>query len=84
MLAMMSRVSLGHTGRPIRTLPGIGVGLALMLVGALLRSPVLALFPQITHWTYNLSILFWCLAFLIFLFHYTVPLCMPRPDGKDG
>lgn len=84
MLAMMARVSLGHTGRPIRTLPGIGVALGLMFAGALLRAPVLALFPRITHWTYSLSILFWCLAFLIFLFHYTRPLMSARVDGKDG
>ncbi|WP_253446901.1 NnrS family protein [Halomonas sp. Y3] len=84
MLAMMARVSLGHTGRPIRTLPGIGVALGLMFAGALLRSPVLALFPQITHWTYNLSIVFWCIAYLIFLFHYAVPLTTGRVDGKDG
>jgi uncharacterized protein involved in response to NO len=84
MLAMMSRVSLGHTGREIRTLPGIGVALGLMLTAALLRSPVLALFPQITHWTYNLSILLWCLAYGIFLFHYSVPLMSPRIDGKEG
>ncbi|PMR77411.1 NnrS family protein [Billgrantia endophytica] len=84
MLAMMSRVSLGHTGRAIRTLPGIGVGLGLMFAGALLRSPILALFPQITHWTYNLSILFWCIAYLIFLLHYTLPLLSTRVDGKDG
>ena len=84
MLAMMARVALGHTGREIRTLPGIGVGLGLMFAGALLRSPILAMFPQITHWTYNLSILFWCIAYLIFLFHYTVPLLTTRADGKDG
>ncbi|QFU00188.1 NnrS protein [Halomonas sp. THAF5a] len=84
MLAMMSRVSLGHTARPIRTLPGIGVALGLMLAAAVLRSPVLALAPQITHWTYNLGILFWCLAYAIFLFHYTGPLLSVRADGKDG
>ena len=84
MLAMMARVSLGHTGRAIRTLPGIGVGLALLFGGALLRSPVLAMFPQVTHWTYNLSILFWCIAYLIFLFHYSVPLLSARVDGKEG
>ncbi|WP_416138492.1 NnrS family protein [Halomonas sp. HK25] len=84
MLAMMSRVALGHTGREIRTLPGIGLALGLMFAGAVLRSPVLAMFPQITHWTYNLSILFWCIAYLIFLFHYTVPLLATRVDGKDG
>ncbi|WP_404375830.1 NnrS family protein [Vreelandella aquamarina] len=84
MLAMMARVSLGHTGRPIRTLPGIGVALGLMLLAALLRSPILALFPQITHWTYTLSILFWCLAYGVFLLHYTWPLMTARVDGQDG
>lgn len=84
MLAMMARVSLGHTGRPIRTLPGIGVALGLMLIAALVRSPVLVLFPQITHWTYTLSIIFWCLAYAIFLVHYTWPLMQARVDGQDG
>ncbi|MGM0914900.1 MAG: NnrS family protein [Pseudomonadota bacterium] len=84
MLSMMARVSLGHTARPIRSLPGIGVALALMVAAALLRSPVLVLFPQITHWTYNLGIIFWCLAYGVFLFHYTGPLLSPRADGKDG
>lgn len=84
MLAMMARVSLGHTGRPIRTLPGIGVALGLMLIAALVRSPVLAVFPQITHWTYTLSIIFWCLAYAIFLAHYTLPLMQARVDGQDG
>lgn len=84
MLAMMARVSLGHTARPIRTLPGIGVALGLMVAAAVLRAPVLVLFPQITHWTYNLGIIFWCIAYLIFLFHYTGPLLAARIDGKDG
>ncbi|QOR37221.1 NnrS family protein [Billgrantia diversa] len=84
MLAMMARVSLGHTGRVIRTLPGIGVGLGLMFAAALLRSPILAAFPQISHWIYNLSILFWCIAYLIFLFHYTLPLLSARVDGQEG
>ncbi|MBS9403454.1 NnrS family protein [Halomonas sp. TRM85114] len=84
MLAMMARVSLGHTGRAIRTLPGIGVALGLVLASALLRAPLLALLPQLTHWTYSLTIVLWCLAYLIFLFHYTGPLLSPRPDGQDG
>jgi len=84
MLAMMARVSLGHTGRPIRTLPGIGVALGLMIIAALVRSPLLALFPQLTHWTYTLSIIAWCLAYSIFLVHYTWPLMQARVDGQDG
>lgn len=84
MLAMMARVSLGHTGRPMRTLPGIGVALGLMLIAALFRSPIVALFPQITHWIYTLSIILWCLAYSIFLVRYTLPLSQARVDGQDG
>ncbi len=84
MLAMMARVSLGHTARPIRTLPGIGGALSMMLIAALVRSPVLALFPQVTHWIYTLSIILWCVAYAIFLAHYTWPLMQARVDGQDG
>ncbi|MCS2608673.1 NnrS family protein [Halomonas dongshanensis] len=84
MLAMMARVSLGHTARPIRTLPGVGGALGVMLIAALIRSPVLALFPQVTHWIYTLSIVFWCAAYAIFLVHYTWPLMQARVDGQDG
>lgn len=84
MLAMMARVSLGHTARPIRTLPGIGGALSVMLIAALARSPVLALFPQVTHWIYTLSIILWCVAYAIFLAHYTGPLMQARVDGQDG
>ncbi|MBZ5486514.1 NnrS family protein [Halomonas aquamarina] len=84
MLAMMARVSLGHTARPIRTLPGVGGALGMMLIAALVRAPVLALFPQVTHWMYTLSIILWCLAYAVFLAHYTWPLMQARIDGQDG
>src|SRR5690625_6139126 len=48
MLATMARVSLGHTARPIRSLPGSGVALGVRVAAAVLRAPVLVLFPQIT------------------------------------
>ncbi|MCK2185152.1 NnrS family protein [Halomonas getboli] len=84
MLAMMARVSLGHTGRPVETRPGIGLALGMMVVAGLLRAPVLALFPGITHLTYSLTILLWCLAHAIFLLHYAVPLSTARLDGRPG
>lgn len=84
MLAMMARVSLGHTGRPIRTLPGIGVALGLLLIAAVLRALVPAFWPQVSHWTLSLSILCWLLAFAVFVWHYTLPLLTPRVDGQDG
>ncbi|CAM4071107.1 NnrS family protein [Vreelandella rituensis] len=84
MLAMISRVSLGHTGRPIRTLPGIGWALALLFLAAVLRAPLLAVMPQMSHWVYSVSILAWCVAYAIFLAHYSWPLLSPRKDGKEG
>ncbi|WP_152662817.1 NnrS family protein [Halomonas sp. HG01] len=84
MLAMMARVSLGHTGRPIVTLPGMGVALGLLAVAGLLRGPLLAALPGITHLTYSLTIILWCLAYAIFLLHYAVPLSSVRSDGKAG
>lgn len=84
MLAMMSRVSLGHTGRVIRTLPGIGVALALMIGAALLRSVWLWLYPQASHWVYSAAIIAWCISYAIFILYYIVPLSSGRPDGKAG
>lgn len=84
MLAMMSRVSLGHTGRTIRTLPGIGVALAVLLIAALLRSVWLVLFPQSSHWVYSVVIIAWCFSYLVFVLHYAVPLLSARADDQDG
>ncbi|WP_209316412.1 NnrS family protein [Halomonas salinarum] len=83
-LSMLSRVSLGHTGRTIKALPGIGVALGMMLLAAALRALVPTLWPQITHWTLSLSILLWCLAYTVFVLHYAWPLLSARPDGKEG
>lgn len=83
-LSMLSRVSLGHTGRPIETLPGIGVALGMMLLAATLRALVPTLWPQVTHWMLSLSILLWCLAYAVFLMHYAWPLLSSRPDGGEG
>ncbi|SDN06642.1 NnrS family protein [Vreelandella arcis] len=84
MLAMMARVSLGHTGRAIRTLPGIGLALAVLLLAGLLRSVWLTVFQQSSHWVYSAVIIAWCISYLIFLLHYTVPLFSARVDGKSG
>lgn len=83
-LAMMSRVSLGHTGRAIVTLPGIGIALALMVLATILRALVPALWPQASHWTLSFAILFWCLAFAFYLFRYSHVLLQRRVDNADG
>lgn len=84
MLAMMARVALGHTGRTIEALPGIGVALVAMLLAALLRALVPLVWPQVSHWTLSLSILCWLLAFSLFMWRYTLPLMSGRVDGREG
>lgn len=83
-LAMMARVSLGHTGRPIKTLPGIGLALAFMLIAALVRGPLLAVFPTIALPVYDASVTLWGVAYVIFLYHYSKPLLTIRADGAEG
>ncbi|MGM0824309.1 MAG: NnrS family protein [Pseudomonadota bacterium] len=84
MFAMMARVSLGHTGRAIQTLPGVGLALGTLLIAGLLRSVWLVVFPQSSHWVFSAAIIAWCISYLVFLLHYTVPLFSGRVDGNDG
>ncbi|WP_148252164.1 NnrS family protein [Aidingimonas lacisalsi] len=84
MLAMMARVSLGHTGRAIRTLPGIGVALGLMMLAAVLRALLPVIWPQLFPWTLSLSVLCWVLAFTLFVWRYARLLATPRADGQAG
>ena len=76
-LAMMTRVSLGHTGRPLRV-HGLIVGAyGLLMAGAALRvaSPLL---PERAYMgAVHLSGGFWALAFVFFLVIYT-PILLNR------
>lgn len=83
-LAMIARVGLGHTGRKIRTLRGMGIAIALVLVAGLLRSVLLVFWPEKALWAYSTSLLLCICAFSVFVVHYTKPLWSPRPDGKAG
>ncbi|GHC27867.1 NnrS family protein [Aidingimonas halophila] len=84
MLAMMARVSLGHTGRAIRTLPGIGVALGMLLLAAVLRALLPVIWPQLLPWTLSMSVLCWVLAFTLFVWRYARLLATPRADGQAG
>lgn len=84
-LSMMSRVSLGHTGRDIRNpshwLSYVFIGL---IVSVILR----AIVPMISSQFYMGWVLFaavlWCLAFAVFVWIYTPILMKPRTDGMFG
>lgn len=84
-LAMICRVTLGHTGRPMQ-LPSRIVGFALVLpaFSALLRSVLPELAPDFRISFYAISILLWVLAYGTFLVFYSGMLWQKRIDGKLG
>jgi uncharacterized protein involved in response to NO len=83
-LAVMTRVALGHTGRPFATPPGIAWAYALVSGGALLRVVGPLAFPR--HWLAVMATsgALWAAAFAIFLAVYAPILVRPRVDGRDG
>jgi uncharacterized protein involved in response to NO len=84
-IAMMARVSIGHTGRNLKEIPALlPAAIALCLGSALTRSVLPILAPEnYTLWL-NISAGAWVLAFSL-LFLSVIPyLSAPRPDGKPG
>lgn len=73
-LAMIARVSLGHTGRPLLPSKAIVAGFALVLLAALSR----VLLVPFAGWGLGVSALLWCVAFVLFLWRYTGILFSPR------
>lgn len=83
-LAVMTRVGLGHTGRPLVLPKGAVACYGLVHAGALLR--VAALFAP-TALEIPLVVaggLLWAAAFALFALLYAPILARPRPDGGDG
>lgn len=83
-LGMMSRVSLGHTGRMLAAKPLVSVSFVLVLSAAVIRvlGPLFGakgyLHTMITSGT------LFSVGFLLFLIVYTPILAAPRVDGKPG
>lgn len=84
-LAMMCRVSLGHTGRNIHLLPK-GVPLIFVFIGlALIFRSVLPLFFNNYYNTWLLlSQIAWIMAFVLFFVRYVKILASERADGLFG
>lgn len=80
-LSMMSRVSLGHTGRVLKAAPLTTLSLVLMLLAAVVR---VFLASELGLLAYQISAVLWMLALLLFVFIYLPILIKPRPDGKSG
>lgn len=84
-IGMMSRVSLGHTGRNVFEPPAALFRIfALLFIGAIIR----IFFPLIdpSHYTIwiGLSQAFWVISFSMFFYIYFLMLIKPRVDGRYG
>ena len=84
-IGMMSRVSLGHTGRSVFQPPAIVFwSFAVLLLGVIVR----VIFPLFNmdlyiYWI-GISQALWMIAFAIFVFVYAPMLLSERVDGRDG
>lgn len=77
-ISMMARISLGHTGRPIRALPYMGACFVLLQLATAIRLAGPYLAPTES---YVLAILCILAALVIFLCHYVKILWLPRADA---
>jgi len=81
---MVSRVSLGHTGRVIRASPLMTVGYVLVNAAFLLR----VFMPIVRPSEYRLAVILsgsaWAVAFVLLVAALLPILTSPRPDGKPG
>lgn len=83
-LGVMTRVSLGHTGRPLRLHPLV-TGAYLLLSAAALARIVGAWLPAFGYApAIAVSAALWAAAFALFLWVYAPILVTPRADGKPG
>lgn len=80
-LSMMSRVALGHTGRPLEPSALTSLSLVLMMLAAVVR---VFLADALGLMAYQVSAALWMLALLLFVIVYLPILIKPRPDGKAG
>lgn len=83
-LSMMSRVSLGHTGRQLKVSRWMPLGFA-ALIAAMICRVLLPLFSGLWYQTgILLSALCWVIGFSLFLLCYWKILTSPRADGHPG
>jgi uncharacterized protein involved in response to NO len=83
-LAMISRVSLGHTGRALKPHPQMTWAFIAIFIAALMRSLLPALIPSVLIWGWAISAVCWVIGFGLFLIHYSKILSSPRADNNPG
>ena len=84
-IGMMSRVSLGHTGRSVFEPPPLVFWSILAVsLAAVVRVVLPLLNMDLYHYWMLISQLLWIVGFIIFVYVYTPMLVSARVDGRDG
>ena len=83
-LAVMTRATLGHTGRPLAIAPSIAAAYLLLAAAAIVRVFGLLWWPHNYPAVVVVSGLLWTGAFVVFVAVYAPMLWSPRVDGKPG
>lgn len=83
-LGMMARVSLGHTGRAMRTVRATNIAFLLLGIAALVRAILPWAFPTGYNLWIHLSAGLWIAGFVLFVIVYAPVLTRGRVDGKPG
>jgi uncharacterized protein involved in response to NO len=83
-VAVMTRASLGHTGRPLVVSRATAYAYGLLAAAAVVRVFGPAFLPVAYMTIVLLAAALWTSAFGIFLWVYAPMLIMPRVDGKPG
>ena len=83
-LAMVSRVSLGHTGRPLQPPKAMTFAYVFIFFAALTRALGPWILPEKTILFIDISGTFWFVAFAIFVVTYGPMLLHARKDGRPG
>ncbi|ANI59946.1 NnrS family protein [Pseudomonas sp. GR 6-02] len=80
-LAMIARVSLGHTGRPLEPPSGMTLAFILLNLACLSRVVLILFLPMAALWLAGLC---WALAFALYAWRYGPMLLRARVDGHPG
>ncbi len=83
-LAMISRVTLGHTGRPLQPPALIALAYLFILAGALIRVILPSISTELSAWAIGIAGAFWFLGYGIYFFYYAPMLVTTRADGRPG
>ncbi len=83
-LAMIARVTLGHTGRMLKPNRLMSLAFFSILAAALTRTLLPYLAPELLLTAYQISGGLWVLSFGLFVLFYLPMLTKPRLDGRPG